>query len=143
MSGQPTRTLELERHYNATPERVFAAWTELDLLTTWWGCAPDMLWDVHEYDVRVGGTVRVSMPFDGVPFEISGEFLAVEPPHHLRYTFGDEVVDVRIEPDGDGTRLMLRHEELAGAVEEQRVTEGWTDAVRRLGEQLGQPAASS
>ncbi|MDH3707648.1 MAG: SRPBCC domain-containing protein, partial [Acidimicrobiia bacterium] len=100
MTGEPDLVLELQRHYDAPVERVYQAWTDLDVLTTWWGCAADMLWEVHEYDVRIGGALRVSMPIEGATFEVVGEFLAVDPPHHLSYSFGDEVVDVRIEPDG-------------------------------------------
>jgi uncharacterized protein YndB with AHSA1/START domain len=49
-----SETVSFEREYAAPPDRVWAAWTELDPLTTWFGCGPGMLWNVHEWDARVG-----------------------------------------------------------------------------------------
>lgn len=134
-----THTLELERHYDAPPERVFDAWIDVDLLTRWWGCAPDMLWTVHTWDPRPGGEIFVSLDFDDAPFEMRGEFLVVDRPSHLRYRWGDsEFVDVRIDAVGDGSHLRLEH---SGLPDEQMygiVTGGWTHAVDLLGTRLAE-----
>src|SRR6476660_9778575 len=78
-------TLTLQREYPYPADRLFRAWTDVSLLTQWFGCAENMLWTVHEWDVRPGGAIRVSLMFDHGPFEATGEFLVVEPPHRLRY----------------------------------------------------------
>lgn len=89
-------SLFMHRRYEASPERVFEAWTNVELLRQWFGCGPGMLWNVHEWDVRVGGAIRVSLEFDHGPFEVRGEFLVVDAPHHLRYRWSsDQIVDVR------------------------------------------------
>ncbi|MDJ0769705.1 MAG: SRPBCC family protein [Ilumatobacter sp.] len=132
-----TRRLELERRYAASPDRVFDAWTDTALLTQWWGCAPDMLWTVHTWDVRVGGQILVSMDIDGTPFEMRGEFEVVDRPNHLRYRWGEtETVDVRIEADGDGAHLRLTHDGLPSDEQLGIVDGGWTHAVDLLGERL-------
>jgi uncharacterized protein YndB with AHSA1/START domain len=124
----------LQRDYPASPARVFEAWTDVELLTRWFGCGPDMLWTVHEWDVRAGGRLHVSLMFDKGPFEVRGEFLVVDPPHRLRYRFGDDqIVDVTIEAIPKGTRLAVRHSGLAGPDICSIITGGWTNGLTQLG----------
>ncbi|MEO1064469.1 MAG: SRPBCC family protein [Actinomycetota bacterium] len=129
-----TRTLELDRSYDVSPERLFAAWTDVAVLTTWWGCAEDMLWTVHAWHAVAGGEIHVSLDFDGTPFVVRGEFLVVDEPTHLRYRFGDtEIVDVRIDAEGAGSHLYLTHSELPGDEQHSIVQGGWTHALSLLG----------
>src|SRR5437762_10054532 len=129
-----SETASFEREYTAPPDRVWAAWTEFDLLTKWFGCGPGMLWNVHEWDVRVGGAIHVSLQFDTGPFEVRGEFLVVERPRHLRYRWqGEQVVDVTIEAHGSGSLLRLEHSGLSG-YERGFVDAGWTTALHQLGQ---------
>ena len=58
-----TRTVTIERTYATSPQVVFDAWRDVEVLTTWWGCAPEMLWRVHEWAFEVGGAIRVSQTF--------------------------------------------------------------------------------
>ena len=129
-----TETLTLERDYDAPPERVFDAWTRVDLLTQWFGCAPDTLWNVHVWDARVGGQLHVSLHFDGKPpFEVRGEFLVVDPPHRLSYRWAEgELIEVTIEPRGLGSRMRLRHTFPSGEFAAPIRTKGWTSALEEL-----------
>ena len=70
-----------------------------------------------------------------------GEFVEVDPPHRIVFTFGWEAgepgpgstsVDVRIAALGDGSRLVLRHNGLPTDVVASHVA-GWTHF---LGERL-------
>jgi uncharacterized protein YndB with AHSA1/START domain len=122
----------LHRDYPVPPGRVYRAWTEVDLLRRWFGCGPGLLWTVHEWDVRIGGAIHVSLAFDTGPHEVKGEFLVVDPPRHLRDRWsGDQVVDVTIEPRGTGSRLRLEH---AGLSDQECpiVDAGWTGALDQL-----------
>jgi uncharacterized protein YndB with AHSA1/START domain len=131
--AETTETLTLERDYGAPPERVFDAWTRVELLTRWFGCAPDTLWNVHVWDARVGGRLHVSLDFDGHPFEVRGEFLVVDPPHRLTYRWAqDEIVEVTIEPRGRGSRMRLRHTFPSGDEARPIRTNGWTSALDEL-----------
>lgn len=126
-------TLVLERDYAAPPERVFAAWTRVDLLGRWFGCADDKRWNVHEWDVRPGGRIHVSLDFDGRAFVVLGEFLVVDPPRRLRYRWSDDqFVDVAIEPRGNGSRLRLAHTFPAGDEPRAVLTAGWTYSLGQL-----------
>jgi uncharacterized protein YndB with AHSA1/START domain len=126
-------SLSIQRDYVAAPERVFEAWTRVDLLSRWFGCGPGMLWKIHEWNAQVGGTIHVSLDFDSGPFEVKGEFLLVEPPHHLRYRWsGDQIVDVCIEPVGSGSRVRVEHSGLATDQECAVTDAGWTSALSQL-----------
>jgi len=124
----------MERDYTAAPHQVFEAWTDVELVRQWFGCSTDKLWDVHEWDVRTGGRLHVSLDFDGHPFEVHGEFLVVDPPHRLTYRWsGNEQVEVTIEPHGSGSRLRLAHTFPAGRPEGSVRTVGWTYSLNQLG----------
>ena len=49
--------VELSHWYDATPERVFHAWIDADALAQWMGPFNTKT-EVHEQDLRVGGTFR-------------------------------------------------------------------------------------
>jgi len=127
-----TDVVTIQRDYAAPPERVFWAWVEVDLLSKWFGCGSDMLWTVHEWDVRVGGGIYVSLQFDTGPFEVKGEFEVVEPPTRLRYRWlPDQFVDVSISAVGDGSRVIVRHTGLS-EMECPIVDAGWTAGLDQL-----------
>jgi len=137
-----SETVVLKREYAAPPERVFEAWTNVELLTQWFGCGPNMLWTVHEWDVRVGGQLYVSLMFEKGPFAVRGELVAVEPPRHLRYRFGaDQFVDATIEPRGRGSRLTVRHSGLPNQDMCNIISGGWTNGLAQLGTLLQSVAA--
>jgi uncharacterized protein YndB with AHSA1/START domain len=138
-----TETLRLERDYAATPSEVYAAWTRVEVLSRWFGCADDKLWTVHEWDVRAGGRIHVSLDFDGHPFVVRGEFLVVEPPRRLQYRWSeDEVVEVTIVPRGSGSRLQLAHTFPAGDEPRAIRTAGWSHSLTELGRFARRPGGA-
>lgn len=128
-----TKTVTLDRTYPASPEQVWKAWTDPDLLSRWYGCSPDQLWVLHRWDATVGGRLEVSMDFDGEAFVVEGTFLTVEPPSLLRYTFGEgQTITVDIARDGDGTRVTVNHDGLPTDEMCDIVTAGWTSSLGGL-----------
>jgi len=140
-------TLEIEAALAAPPDQVFRWVTEPELLARWWGphgfTTPEI-----DLDLRVGGHYRLTMqPPDGAAFHLAGEFLEIEPPERLAYTFRWEepvpddretVVVLGLRSAGDSTRLSLLQE---GFATEERVDlhrSGWTDSLEKLGELLAQ-----
>lgn len=127
--------LELERWLAATPDRVFRAWTDPEVIGRWMSPVGHA---EAEVDLRPGGCLRVTMVGDGVRIEHHGRFLAVEPPHRLVFTWrspytgdADSRVSVALAPDGDGTRLTLRHELLPPGVPASH-RDGWGRMLARL-----------
>ena len=127
--------VRLERLVPAPPADVYAAWTDPTLLGQWmspFGHAEVAL------DLRVGGALHVVMVDAEARIEHSGEFLELDPPHRLRFTWVSpytgsvpSIVTVVLEQDGDQTRLVLVHEQLPADVVASH-ERGWGVMVDRL-----------
>jgi uncharacterized protein YndB with AHSA1/START domain len=81
------RGLELKRVLPAPPSVVFAAFSEPNELSKWWGpqgfTTPSL-----DFDPSVRATYRIEMqPPEGNSFELTGEFGEVDPPARLAFTF--------------------------------------------------------
>ncbi|HEY2958331.1 MAG TPA: SRPBCC domain-containing protein [Actinomycetota bacterium] len=108
--------VRVERQLPAPPDVVFARWTDPASMARW--LSPTGEAEVLA-DVRVGGRFTVVMLGEGVRLEHTGEYLAVEPPSRLRFTWASpytgerpSVVTVELAPSWGGTRLRLVHERL-------------------------------
>jgi uncharacterized protein YndB with AHSA1/START domain len=93
MAGKTTittpaaREIVSERVFDAPRERVFAVYTDPQLIPRWWG-PRRMTTTVDEMDVRVGGKWRfVSRDSDGRDQGFRGVYREVTPPERLVQTF--------------------------------------------------------
>ncbi|MEM9070098.1 MAG: SRPBCC family protein [Myxococcota bacterium] len=120
----------LEEFFAASPERVFAAWTDPALVGQWFGCGPGRLWTVHVWECRTGGALRVSMEMNGQRFEVDGEFYEVTPAERIRYRFGTETVEVEFRPENKRTNLRLTHRRIPTAEDCGIRKGGWTYCLR-------------
>jgi uncharacterized protein YndB with AHSA1/START domain len=133
--------LRLRRLLPAPRERVFAALTRPDDLTRWWGprgfTTPEI-----EFDLRVGGRYRFAMqPPQGDRFHLSGEFLEIDPPTWLSYTFRwdepapddrETVVELTVDEFGPAALLSLWQGEFATGERLVLHRHGWTDSLDKL-----------
>jgi uncharacterized protein YndB with AHSA1/START domain len=135
---QPTE-LSLTRIIRAPREKVFAAWTDPELLKQWWGPGPVTCPEAH-IDLREGGAYRLAnLQPDGSITWISGHFERVRAPEELVYTWNVSIVPgeptlvrVRFLPHADGTEMTLTHERFAiEAVREMHI-EGWGGCLDKL-----------
>ncbi len=142
-------TLVVRRTIRATPERLFAAWTEPAQLRRWWGPA-QVDCPVAEVDLRVGGRYRLANKFpNGSVWWIGGTFEAVAPPRLLVYSWelspGEiapggaappaqavERVTVRFEPKGDATDVVVTHERIADDAARVSHEQGWLGCLDGL-----------
>ena len=141
----------------APPERVFQALVDPSQVVKWWGQAGIYRCTKFESDLRVGGTWRsVGVDGHGEPFEISGEYLEVEPPRLLSSSWvatwtGAARTNVRWEltPCTEGTLVRIRHSgfdphpELAQAYRGWPRMLGWLQALIEMGETVEQRKAAS
>jgi uncharacterized protein YndB with AHSA1/START domain len=142
MTQEDQGRVRIEMALPAPIEAVYAAWTQPEAMARW--LTPTGSAEV-EADVRVGGRFRVVMIGDGMSIQHTGEYLTVEPPRRLSFTWqspytGAEpsVVTVTLTANGDSTQLLLLHERLPeGAAESHRG--GWGAILQRLAEEVRQP----
>jgi uncharacterized protein YndB with AHSA1/START domain len=82
------QVVRIERTFNAPAEDVFDAWTSPEVIRRWFIPAEGWQEPSAEVDLRVGGTVRVVMRDpSGAPVEAGGEYMEVERPHRLAFTW--------------------------------------------------------
>lgn len=101
------REIEMTRVFNAPRELVWAAYTDPQHVPNWWGPgSPKTI--VDEMDVRPGGRWRwVVRGEDGAEYGFRGEYVEVEPPEKLVYTF-------EFEPPSAQMTYYLTFEEIDG-----------------------------
>jgi uncharacterized protein YndB with AHSA1/START domain len=115
---------------DAPPEEVFPYLTDAGLIVRWMGQWADL-------QPKPGGAFVIDI--NGVP--IRGEYVVVDPPHRVVFTWGvagndafpsgSTTVDITLTPEGDGTVLELVHRDLP---EEERPKHeiGWAHFLPRL-----------
>lgn len=122
-----------EIHIEAPPARVFQALIDPAQVPQWWGQSEIYQCTEFQADLRVGGKWRAAGTAgnDG-RFEVFGEFVEVNPPLLLAYTWtaswtGDTRTAVRweLEPEGRGTRVRIIHSGFAGRPELAQSYRGW------------------
>jgi uncharacterized protein YndB with AHSA1/START domain len=96
--------LRIVRRFAVTPDTVFDALTNPAAMKIWWGDDA-----IIETDLRVGGRWRITRQEDGVEYVAVGEFLAIERPFRLIYTFAmpqfspnSDTISFEIKADENG-----------------------------------------
>ncbi|TDO07901.1 uncharacterized protein YndB with AHSA1/START domain [Mycobacterium sp. BK086] len=139
-----TVTVVVERVMPAIPEDVFDEWLDPEALQEWMCPHPVRVVDVS-VDARVGGTVRFDVDDSGARVLISGQFLTIERPHLLRFTWSNSnwedptqasVVTVTFEAVGADETLMSIEHSLLPPSEFESFHTGWIVTFGQLAEKL-------
>jgi len=132
-------SIQGEIHIAAPPERVFQAITDPRQLMQWWGQQEMYRHTDWKGDVRPGGQWRSDgvSERDGSPYHVSGEYLEVDPPRLVSYTWVASwsgplktVVRWELEAASGGTLVRIRHTGFADApAAVQGHYEGWQRVI--------------
>lgn len=137
--SQGDLALVVRRTIAASPSRLFEAWTTPNQLLAWWG-PRGVRCTSAEVDPRPGGVYRIgnALP-EGETLYIVGEFIEVERPTRLVYTWSlestpDEVelVTVRFEPREGATEVIVIHERISDLPKRDRHEHGWNGCLEGL-----------
>jgi uncharacterized protein YndB with AHSA1/START domain len=120
-----------ERFFNATPERLFKAYTDPEQIPQWWGPAA-LTTVVDKMDLRVGGAwrfVQTETGPGGKEHAFSGVYKVIDEPHKIVDTFEyepmpghilEETITFELQPDGTTKLSAVAHyanlEDLEGMV---------------------------
>jgi uncharacterized protein YndB with AHSA1/START domain len=145
MADQGDHVVEFDREFRASRADVFAAFVDREAVLDWW--APrGWFTQTAEMDVRVGGKYRFGMRSEEHPslMHVSGEYLDVDPPRLLRFTYVWEpggagerwrphrLIGVRTTVTlefidlGKATRVRIRHEGFPSSEAAQLHRGGWS-----------------
>ena len=112
--------LEIRRTFAAPAERVFEAFRDPELLRGW-ADPGDHRTERMEMDFRPGGRYRREMRFpDGSLHVLSGEYLEIDAPRRLAYTYVWETL-----PDAPETRVQIDLRERGGETEVRLLHSGF------------------
>ena len=130
-NAEPIPSLEISRHFEAPPERVFDAW----LGTEWgeWLPPAGAVCKVTSIKPRAGGRYLLNMAMpDGRTIAISGEYREVVRPKRLVFTWlgnynnQETLITVTFRPDGGGTLMNLRQDGFPTTELRDGYNSGWT-----------------
>lgn len=128
-------TLRREVRVAARPETVFEFFTDPEKLVRWMGVSAEL-------EPRPGGIWRLDL--DGRGALAVGEYVSVNPPRSVVFTWGwsvaeipldpgESTVEVTLTPEGDGTLVELVHRGLSTSQLHAFHAFGWTHYLKRLG----------
>jgi uncharacterized protein YndB with AHSA1/START domain len=155
--GKHSDEIVSEIRIAAPPERVFQALIDPAQVVQWWGQVGVYRCTKFECDLRVGGRWKtLGLDGHGNPFEISGEYLELDPPSLIESTWvatwtGSAVTKVRweLERSAEGTLVRIRHSgfgahpDLAQAYRGWPRMLGWIQALIEKGETVEQRKAAT
>jgi len=121
---------------DASPETVWQLLVDPEQARRWWGLGAT-------FDARPGGVFRMLVTPGN---SAAGEFVEVDPPRRLVYTWGWEeggggpnvvppgstTVEIDLIPEGRGTTLRLVHRGLPSQASAESHTGGWDHYLGRL-----------
>ncbi len=131
-----TTSVVREVEIDASPETVWEFLVDPDKAVRWMG-------ERATFDPRPGGAWQI----DVIPGNTAaGEFVELDPPHRLVYTFGWEstrmdenavplgssTIEIDLVPEGSGTMLRFTHRDLPSAKVTESHAHGWEHYLGRL-----------
>jgi len=138
IAANPDTVLEISRLFDASPERVFAAWLDRERFQAWIG--PEGIdCEVELLEPQVGGRYRLVMNTPERVIPVSGVFRSIEPSRRLVFTWGWEgdairqsLITLTFKAVGTKTELTLRQEGLGSVESRDGHVRGWNSALNKL-----------
>lgn len=136
-----SNSVTLHKVIKATPEKLYRAFTEPNALSFW--IPPyGFLGVVHEMDVRVGGSYKMSfINFStGNGHSFGGVYLEVKPNEFLKHTDkfddpdlpGEMTVSIWFKKVSVGTELKIVQEGIPSVIPVEMCYLGWQESLEKL-----------
>jgi uncharacterized protein YndB with AHSA1/START domain len=136
-------TVQVTRRFDASAERVFDAWLDVDQMRRWLFATATGVMVTAEVDPRIGGRFLFTERRDGVDVEHHGVYVEIDRPRRLAFDFTVPIasgeatrVTIEIIPQGRGCELVLTHEGVFADFQE-RTAGGWTQILANQAEAMG------
>lgn len=126
VTGGDRPAVRLERRLADPPSVVWQALTDREQLRSWFPC--DVIVEGGRWDV--GAAISFPFPPEVIDMTLTGTVLAVDEPHELAFTWGEENLRFQLFAVGSGTLLVLFDELPPSAA--ARNAAGWDECLDRL-----------
>jgi uncharacterized protein YndB with AHSA1/START domain len=141
-------TFVIERNYDASPARVFAAWADAEAKGQWFGPSGEK---EHQLDFREGGSERFTAAGGGAVYSYDARYEDIVDDERIVYTYNMlrdglrisvSVTTVELLADGDGTHLRYTEQGvfLDGHDTPELREHGTKELLDKLGEALARGA---
>lgn len=135
-------TLQLQRTFKASIDRVWAAWTDPNQVPRWFGC-PDSKGLGATIDLKVGGEYSVSMIAHGQEMTMAGKITELDAPRLLKLEWrwsgaGDfdnmapTEVTIELAEVKGGTQLTMTHTGFPSVEICNEHQKGWSSSLERI-----------
>jgi len=136
-----TNTVRLHRVLRATPERVYRAFLDADAMVKW--LPPNgFTGKVHQADVKVGGTYKMSFTnfSTGKSHSFGGKYLELKPHERIRYDDkfddpnlpGEMITTITLKQVFCGTELNITQEGIPAVIPAEACYLGWQESLTLL-----------
>jgi uncharacterized protein YndB with AHSA1/START domain len=134
-------SVSLHRVLKASPEKVYRAFTEANALASW--LPPyGFLCTVHEMNVKVGGTYKMSFHnfSTGHGHSFGGKYIEIKPNEFLKYTDefddpnlpGEMITTVSLKKVLVGTELKVSQQGIPSVIPAEMCYLGWQESLDKL-----------
>jgi uncharacterized protein YndB with AHSA1/START domain len=143
-------TFVIERNYDASPVRVFAAWADVKAKDQWFGPGGEQ---EHQLDFREGGSEHFQAAVGGAVYSYDALYEDIVADERIVYTYNMHrdgvrmsvsVTTVELLANGEGTDLRYTEQGvfLDGQDKPEQREHGTNELLDKLGEALAQGAAT-
>jgi uncharacterized protein YndB with AHSA1/START domain len=133
--------VSLHRVLKASPEKVYKAFTEATAMAAW--LPPyGFLCTVHEFNVKVGGTYKMSFQnfSTGGSHSWSGKYVEIKPNEFLKYAerfddpnlAGEMTTSVSLRKVSAGTEIKILQEGIPAVIPADMCYLGWQESLEKL-----------
>jgi len=147
MNAEPNVKVHVTRCFNESPERVFDAWLDPEMIGRWMFGPALREEEVLRIavDARVGGSFSFLVRRQGEEIDHIGRYREIDRPRRLVFTWGiagasedESLVIIEIVPSGTGAELNLTHEmDPKWADYASRTAAAWTKMLDALAATFG------
>ena len=134
----PTHTVRLHRVLRTMPEKIYRAFLDADAMAKW--LPPHgFTGKVHELDVRVGGSYRMSFTnfSTGKSHSFGGKYVELVSNERIRHTDsfddpnlpGEMLTTITLKPVSCGTELNVMQEGIPEAIPAEACYLGWQESL--------------
>jgi uncharacterized protein YndB with AHSA1/START domain len=145
------RFVIVKRHFAAPPEALYRAHTEREQIQRWMLGAEGWTMPFCLHESKVGGNVRYEWRNGAHAFSLTGEILALDPPHkiihvermHVPDATPDSHVETTFVPDATGTLMICRMTVLDEETRTMMVSSGLNAGMERSYQRLDASLSST
>jgi len=117
MQNQANNSIRISRHFSGSPQKVWQAWTDPQIVKSWFGSDPKGKVLEASLDVHIGGVFEVTFKnSDETQYTCTGKYKELEQYQKLVFTWTwkdrpdiVELVTVLLQAEPNGTRMIFEH----------------------------------